>query len=48
MRITMSIADPFVTRDTVHRRARRNEVRIADLVVLVWRFVVYWGDLGGQ
>jgi uncharacterized protein YjiS (DUF1127 family) len=44
----MSIADQLVTRDTVHRRARRDEVRIVDLVVLAWRVVMHWGDRARQ
>lgn len=44
----MSIADQRVTRDTVHRRARRDEVRIVDLVVLAWRVVTHWSDRARQ
>jgi uncharacterized protein YjiS (DUF1127 family) len=44
----MSIADKLVTRDTVHRRARRDEVRIVDLVVLAWRVVTHWSDRARQ
>ena len=44
----MSIADQRVTRDTVHRRARRDEVRIVDLVVLAFRVVTHWSDRARQ
>jgi uncharacterized protein YjiS (DUF1127 family) len=44
----MSIADQLVTRDTVHRSARRDEVRIVDLVVLAWRVVTHWSDRARQ
>jgi uncharacterized protein YjiS (DUF1127 family) len=40
----MSIADLFVTRDTVDLRARRDDVRIVDLIALAWRVVTYWCD----
>ena len=42
------MANLFVTRGTVHRRVRRNEVRIVDLVVLAWRVVMHWSDRARQ
>jgi uncharacterized protein YjiS (DUF1127 family) len=44
----MSISDQLVTRDTVHRRARRSEVRITDLIALAWRVVTHWSDRARQ
>ncbi len=44
----MSIANLFARQDSVNARARRDEVRIVDLVVLAWRVVMHWGDRARQ
>jgi uncharacterized protein YjiS (DUF1127 family) len=45
----MSTADLFVSHDagSTHR-ARRNDVRTVDLIVLAWRLVMHWTDRARQ
>ncbi len=44
----MSISNLFASQDSVNARARRDKVRIVDLVVLAWRVVTHWSDRARQ
>jgi uncharacterized protein YjiS (DUF1127 family) len=44
----MSIANLFASQESVNARARRDEIRIVDLIVLAWRVVTDWRDRAHQ
>jgi len=45
----MSIANLFVSHEAGHSpRARRDEVRTVDLLMLAWRLVMHWTDRARQ